>query len=54
MLRRVKKYIRDNGLLADGARVLVCVSGGADSVALLDVLMRSGYQCIAAHCHFGL
>lgn len=54
MLRRVKKYIRDNGLLAEGARVLVCVSGGADSVALLDVLMRSGYQCIAAHCHFGL
>ena len=42
MLRRVQKYIRDNGLLAKGDRVLVCVSGGADSMALWDVLLRGG------------
>ena len=34
--------------------MLVCVSGGADSVALLDVLQRGGYECIAAHCNFHL
>ena len=34
--------------------VLVAVSGGADSVALLDVLQRAGYTCIAAHCNFEL
>ena len=34
--------------------MLVCVSGGADSVALLDVLLRAGYQCIVAHCNFHL
>ncbi len=54
MLRRVLKYIRDNELLATGDRVLVCVSGGADSVALLDVLLRGGYECTVAHCNFHL
>jgi tRNA(Ile)-lysidine synthase len=54
VLRRVKTYIRDNQLLQDGARVLVCVSGGADSVALLDVLKRGGYECVVAHCNFHL
>ena len=34
--------------------MLVAVSGGADSVALLDVLLRAGYTCVAAHCNFHL
>lgn len=54
MLRRVQKYIRDNNLLQQGDRVLCCVSGGADSVALLDVLCRGGYTPIVAHCNFHL
>lgn len=54
MLRRVQKYIRDNELLQKGDRVLVCVSGGADSIALWDVLQRGGYECIIAHCNFHL
>ena len=54
MLRRVRKYIEAEGLLRKGDRVLVCISGGADSVALLDVLLRAGYDCIAAHCNFHL
>ena len=54
MLRRVRGYIRQEGLLSEGARVLVCLSGGADSVALLDVLLRAGYACVAAHCNFHL
>ena len=37
-----------------GDRVLVCVSGGADSIALWDVLQRGGYECIVAHCNFHL
>lgn len=54
MLRRVQQYIRTGNLLGPKARVLVCVSGGADSVALLDVLQRGGYDCIVAHCNFHL
>jgi tRNA(Ile)-lysidine synthase len=54
LLRRVKKYIEDHGLLDDGNKILVCVSGGADSVALLDVLLRTGCECVVAHCNFHL
>ena len=54
MLRRVTTYIRQRGLLSKDKPVLVAVSGGADSVALLDVLQRAGYNCIAAHCNFHL
>ena len=54
MLRRVSTYIRQRGLLEKDKLVLVAVSGGADSVALLDVLVRAGYTCIAAHCNFNL
>ena len=54
MLRRVKTYIKQHGLLDNDKPVLVAISGGADSVALLDVLRRAGYTCIAAHCNFQL
>lgn len=54
MLRRVTTYIRQRGLLQKDKPVLVALSGGADSVSLLDVLLRAGYTCIAAHCNFHL
>ncbi|MBO4453518.1 MAG: tRNA lysidine(34) synthetase TilS [Paludibacteraceae bacterium] len=54
MLRRVSTYIRKQGLLEKDKPVLVAVSGGADSVGLLDVLLQAGYTCIAAHCNFHL
>ena len=54
MLRRVTTYIRQRGLLVKDKPVLVALSGGADSVSLLDVLLQAGYTCIAAHCNFHL
>ncbi len=41
--------------LIDPSRpVLVALSGGADSVSLLHILLRRGYHCVAAHCNFHL
>ena len=40
--------------MADGAGVLVGLSGGADSVALLRILVHLGYRCYAVHCNFHL
>lgn len=40
LVQKVKHYINKHQLLADGYAVLVCVSGGADSVCLLDVLCQ--------------
>lgn len=46
--------IARHSLLSPGDRVVVALSGGADSVALLAVLVALGYECIAAHCNFHL
>lgn len=54
ILSKVKKYIHDNNLLIPNAKVIVGVSGGADSIALLDMLHALGYECIVAHCNFHL
>ena len=52
--RRVEKFIVQHQLLTPGARVLIALSGGADSVALLCMLVRLGYRCHAVHCNFHL
>jgi tRNA(Ile)-lysidine synthase len=54
MLRTVRNYIEKQGLPESGAKVIVGLSGGADSVVLLSILHRIGYECIAAHCNFHL
>ena len=51
---RVQAFIDRYNLFAPTARVLVALSGGADSVALLRLLLRLGYQCHAVHCNFHL
>lgn len=41
------------GLPCEG-RLLVCVSGGADSMALLHACVRADIECIVVHCDFHL
>ncbi|MDR0845462.1 MAG: tRNA lysidine(34) synthetase TilS [Tannerella sp.] len=54
MIHTIRAYIEKNGLLQPDGAVIVGVSGGADSVALLHLLVRLNYSCIAAHCNFHL
>ena len=54
MLHTVHSYIEKFQLLDMQRPVLVGLSGGTDSVALLGVLVRLGYTCIALHCNFHL
>lgn len=52
--KEVEHYIKQEGLLDVNDKVLVALSGGADSVALLRLLLSLGYTCEAAHCNFHL
>lgn len=52
--QKINGYICRHALLTPAGRVLVALSGGADSVALLRVLVALGYDCVAAHCNFHL
>ena len=54
MLAKVYNFIKQQHLLSPNARLIVGLSGGADSVALLYVLHQLKYKCIAAHCNFHL
>ena len=53
--RKVRDYICHKQLFSQSnARILVGISGGADSVCLLRLLHRLDYQVEAAHCNFKL
>ena len=50
----IQKFIEDKALFTLKDKVLVALSGGADSVALLRVLLSLGYTCECMHCNFHL
>ena len=54
ILNRIREFILSNDLLDNGAKVVAGVSGGADSTALLLILLRLGYRVHAVHCNFHL
>ena len=54
MLDTIRTYIQKEKLLSVEATVIVGLSGGMDSMALLDILTLLGYRCVAAHCNFHL
>lgn len=54
ILNKVEHFINTTEMLEKETPVIIGFSGGADSMALLDILITLGYKCIAAHCNFQL
>lgn len=54
MLSKVRKYIAEHRLLGKDATHIVALSGGADSVCLLRIMLQLGYTVHGAHCNFHL
>lgn len=52
--QKIAHFIEKNHLFSLSDKVLVALSGGADSVALLCVLHALGYRLEAVHCNFHL
>ena len=54
MAERALEAAQESGLIVEGGDLLVMVSGGADSVCLLDVAVRLGARVTALHVNYGL
>lgn len=54
MLVAFRKYIADFKLVGPGEKILLAVSGGVDSMVMLELFQRSGLDFGVAHCNFGL
>jgi tRNA(Ile)-lysidine synthase len=51
---KVANYIKEKQLMPEQGKIIVALSGGADSVALVYLLAELNYPLIAAHCNFHL
>lgn len=54
MLDQVKSFIETNGTLDAKAPILLGVSGGVDSMVMMDVMRRLAYQISVVHINYGL
>jgi tRNA(Ile)-lysidine synthase len=54
LIDRFKSFIQKNKLFDRESNLLVAVSGGLDSIALINMLNEAGYNFSVAHCNFQL
>ena len=54
LLSRFQQYIQQHHLFQAKDQLLLAVSGGVDSIVLVDLCHKAGYQFSIAHCNFQL
>ena len=54
MINKVQKFICNKNLFSKENKLLLAISGGADSVCLFYILTKLGYDIELAHCNFNL
>ncbi|MEJ2594999.1 MAG: tRNA lysidine(34) synthetase TilS [bacterium] len=54
MIRAFSNFVSRQKLCQSDDNILVAVSGGPDSIVLLDLMIKSGYKVAIAHCNFKL
>lgn len=54
LIQLTEHNIRKSNLFSLSDKLLVGLSGGVDSVVLLHILLKLGYECVAVHCNFHL
>lgn len=54
MVEQFLKYIHEEKLFHSSQRILLAVSGGADSMLMLHLFNSAGFSVGVAHCNFGL
>ena len=48
------RYMSEKCFVPAAGKILAAVSGGIDSMTMLHLLHSCGFDCMAAHCNFGL
>ncbi len=54
LLKAFEKYVERHELFSHEDKILLTVSGGVDSMVMLSIFVRLGYNVEVAHCNFGL
>ena len=54
MLKRLKKHINENFKNIEGKKINLGVSGGVDSIVLLDLMSKLNLDLTICHCNFNL
>lgn len=54
LLKAFEKYVERHELFSHEDKILLTVSGGVDSMVMLSIFVRLGYNIGVAHCNFSL